>query len=623
MAYVGNTARLCQAIVDGDLEHVEDWLAQEGSDPNRRDYTGRTPLHLAVMVSTTEIVECFVDHGARLVARLADGRTALHLAATRGDVEMVRILMERSEENEEEELLKEDRRRETRVAAKRYTGKPTAESESDDNTDYEDHKDGEDAELVDDEDDEDDTGNSETTGGFVKVEPEEHDVSDNLPNDDEDEPDLYDVNVLAWDVSSSPLHFAIVNGHVAVVKQLVQEFGADVLLPIKLLDGYNRSPRGAILTLVLALTLPMEKAEEMALTLLQLGASSAQADLSQFTALQYYVAHGAEALQTLLEQDKIGVMRAINHLAVGSFYWNASASSPLITAIQSNDALAALKLLETGASPSIEFGDWMKSFQKKFLDQVSRNNPEQNKLTFYRQVEQPIVIALQCEEPSVILELLDRGVDPNTLTTKGQICLHDEYQRTYLKGESLLDAVRNAIKDLRGYKGEGNEPEAPTPLKDDNYYLKDVREGTYKFWVASTGLKSAKNDYQSHLKQYRDDMENWKNQKGLSKKKETVQNLIANLEGVEAELLKRGAKPFCELYRDIKEPDEDRRYKYEPWKPKPFEVEFTFNLPDLTDVRREAYLVLYVSRPLLYSAVLTLYSVTKPLGKEIWKRSSL
>jgi hypothetical protein len=39
MAYVGNTARLCQAIIDGDAEHVEDWLSQEGADPNCRDYS--------------------------------------------------------------------------------------------------------------------------------------------------------------------------------------------------------------------------------------------------------------------------------------------------------------------------------------------------------------------------------------------------------------------------------------------------------------------------------------------------------------------------------------------------------------------------------------------------------
>jgi hypothetical protein len=39
MAYVGNTAQLCQAIINEDLEHVADWLEQEGSDPNTRDYS--------------------------------------------------------------------------------------------------------------------------------------------------------------------------------------------------------------------------------------------------------------------------------------------------------------------------------------------------------------------------------------------------------------------------------------------------------------------------------------------------------------------------------------------------------------------------------------------------------
>jgi hypothetical protein len=118
MAYVGDTARLCQAIVEGDLEHVEDWCSQDGVDVNRRDYTGRTPLHLAVMASTVEIVQCLIDHGARLVARLVDGRTALHLAAARGSKEMVKALMDRSLANQEEEEEKVEIRRAARKAEK-------------------------------------------------------------------------------------------------------------------------------------------------------------------------------------------------------------------------------------------------------------------------------------------------------------------------------------------------------------------------------------------------------------------------------------------------------------------------------------------------------------------------
>lgn len=116
MAYVGDTARLCQAIVDGDHEHVIDWCSQESVDVNRRDYTGRTPLHLAVMESTPEIVQCLIGHGARLIARLVDGRTALHIASARGNKEMVRALMNRSWANKAEEEEKEEARRATRKA---------------------------------------------------------------------------------------------------------------------------------------------------------------------------------------------------------------------------------------------------------------------------------------------------------------------------------------------------------------------------------------------------------------------------------------------------------------------------------------------------------------------------
>lgn len=107
MAYIGNTQELCQRICDGDIEFVQVWCEENPGSIDRRDHTGRTPLHIAAQCSTPEILECLVDHGARIVARLVDGMTALHIAAARGDTEMVTTLLEQSEENEAEEAEKE------------------------------------------------------------------------------------------------------------------------------------------------------------------------------------------------------------------------------------------------------------------------------------------------------------------------------------------------------------------------------------------------------------------------------------------------------------------------------------------------------------------------------------
>ena len=53
--YTKNTERLCQAIVDFDLDAVKEWPCQESTNPNDRDHTGRAPLHLAGITSTPEI----------------------------------------------------------------------------------------------------------------------------------------------------------------------------------------------------------------------------------------------------------------------------------------------------------------------------------------------------------------------------------------------------------------------------------------------------------------------------------------------------------------------------------------------------------------------------------------
>lgn len=319
MAYVGNTARLCQAIVDGDLEHVQDWLAQEGADPNTRDYTGRTPLHLAVTSSTAEIVRCLVEHGARLVARIADGQTALHLAAARGNVEMVKILLEKSNANEEEEEERQDQRRKARGDAARTEQEATTakDQKTDSDADVEDSSDGE---LIGKDDISDDGVQSAVTGSFVKLAKEDGDEKkDDLAklDDDLNDPDFYKIDLVAWDSKCSPLHLAILGGHCDVVTTLCQEFGADVLLPVKIGDGSYNNAHNAILTLVLALALPMDRAVAMTKTLLSLGATCSQADAQGVTAFHRFVKSGGPTLvETLYENDAAGLKTAIGHIAM-------------------------------------------------------------------------------------------------------------------------------------------------------------------------------------------------------------------------------------------------------------------------------------------------------------------
>ena len=220
MAYVGNTARLCQSIVDGDVDDVLNWLSQEGADPNQRDYTGRAPLHLAVMTSTADVVQALIDHGARLTARLADGRTALHLAAARGNTEMIKFLMEKSISNEEVEGEKQDRRRQANKTTGTQSQADVEKTKNleDNEEDDDDSDDDSDVSIIDAETDT--IAHSTTTASFVKITNKKPEDDDAAPEESNDDPDYFQIDVLSWDVPCSPLHLAIAEGHEDVVKLL-------------------------------------------------------------------------------------------------------------------------------------------------------------------------------------------------------------------------------------------------------------------------------------------------------------------------------------------------------------------------------------------------------------------
>jgi ankyrin repeat protein len=597
MAYIGNTERLCHSIIAGDLEEVNAWLSQEGADPNKRDYTGRSALHLAVMSSTPQIVRTLVEHGVRITARLADGRTALHLAAERGEAAMVKILMEKSIENEEKYEEEQARLKAAKFGDHADGAKPSrraADAEAAVDSDADDS----DPEVLEQPDTETD-GVSMATGSFVMVKDEEEKETDNAaPEESPDDPDYYQIDVLSWDTPASPLHYAIVAGHEEVVNTLA-EFGADALLPVKFLDS-EREPTNAILTLCLALQLPLEQAKSMAKLLLKLGASSSQADLNSCTVFHRYVDDDRPSLvDTLWDLDKTGVKAALNHLLIKSNYWSADVVSPLQTAIGNNDSILCLRLLEAGASPTIDFESWLKAARLSKKLEGRLTSFEENKKFYGRSVTQPLIIALQhCPDPEVAKALLEGGADPNAMTARSAQVLADEWQRRSNRGETALDVIRDQLKQLRKYTGEHFNEQPPELIDGIDEFVKQHEQGTYQRWIIEDDVKKRRKSHDHALQNYEKSRKRFEELKGVNEKKQAVAELVAELEKLEELIIAKGGLPFYELHPDIKPPENHHSYhqsnKADEDKKPTYSFKFSFkHTSNITEARQQAYLELF------------------------------
>lgn len=141
MAYVGTSEQLSNAIVNNDAEAVRIWCnnlsAENKKLVNERDYCGRTPLQLACLTEGTslDIVETLIQNGARLIARMQDGRTALHIAAASGRDDIIRALLKKSAANEEERDAREMKQKKQTKADAEDVEMEDADSQEDGNTD--------------------------------------------------------------------------------------------------------------------------------------------------------------------------------------------------------------------------------------------------------------------------------------------------------------------------------------------------------------------------------------------------------------------------------------------------------------------------------------------------------
>ncbi|EWY93871.1 hypothetical protein FOYG_06841 [Fusarium oxysporum NRRL 32931] len=550
-----------------------------------------TPLHLAVMTSTPEVIKCLVERGARLTARLADGKNALHLAASRGDVEIIKILMEKSIENEEAEEERQDKKR-------RAAKKPSSDNNDGvRNEGAASDPDGEsDGEIIDDETTDADAA-SMTTGSFVKIKQvEAENAEDLVPEESSDEPDFFNVDALAWDLQCSPLHLAIAEGNEDAVRVLC-DYGTDSILPVKSLAEHGDSR--VILTLVLALTLPNDKAKSMANLLMRLGATSAQADSKGCTAFHRYVESGeVELIDTLLDNDKTGIKAAINHMVCDGSYWNAETIAPINTAVQSGDVALVLKLLTAGAAAHIDFDNWLKS--AKVSDMSGRlGNLETNQKMYKETVEQPLITAIRSGRTDVAIKLLEGGADPNSLNTETHRLIFNEYQRNWNKGQSALDLIQKSLRSLRGFTVETNGPVKPRETPGMDEFLSHFTPGSYSHWVVSEQVGSEKRSFASRLKRYEEDIKKNPEPKGVPEKLEAIKELSAGFKALEEELISRGGKTFDELHPDIKTnlrnnaSSTSSRIKDEKKAIKPFEFHFSFNNDrDMTEKRRDGYIEL-------------------------------
>ena len=290
--YVKPIQKLFAAIAALDRDAVQD-LLREDIDVNQRDHVGRSALHVAILSKAPEIACDLIEAGARITARLVDGKAPLHLASQYDQVAVVHKLLEKSAQNAEESKVA-DRMDEDGDAPKVSAERPSSED------DWSSHDD-DDIEMSDAEDDDDkaddDDGKDEKTK--LQTTPVPETPSGDIPDDKDDEPDIIEVNSLDWDFGFSALAYAVSYASLPVLEELITA-GADVKLATKPGTGTPLHP--------LSLTLLREDEDEackIAERLILAGATSTTANEIMDTIFHAAVRSGrAKLVATILRCDQ-------------------------------------------------------------------------------------------------------------------------------------------------------------------------------------------------------------------------------------------------------------------------------------------------------------------------------
>jgi len=399
-AYLGATEKLFKAIADNDRETVGDILHSEALDLRMRDHVGRTCLHLALLAKRADIALDLIDGGARITSRLVDGRTSLHLAAQIGLDNVVKKLLERSQANEKAEEEKKAAEEKVKAAAE-TSG---SEMESDNETAR--------ASSDDDWDSDEDMEGRPKKKKVVKVAKQDMPtVNDppaegaDLPEDNEELPDILDIHAVDWDLNWSPLVHAIVGGHSGVVDILLRA-GADARTPWKTGESYNQR---TVYPLSMTIYNEDEKSAcRIVERLLEAGASSTASDKSSISVFHSAVnANALGVVRTMLRVDP-NAATALNFLARPGYN---QAILPLVTAINSVNRPMIALLLAYGSITSITEKDFDKSWDISCAQNTNHYGPQKQPNQWRSDTYMPLETILS--RRSDALPFIKLGSDPN------------------------------------------------------------------------------------------------------------------------------------------------------------------------------------------------------------------
>ena len=326
-------------------------MIADGIDVNRRDHVGRTALQVAILTKAVDVAIYLIDAGARMTSRLVDGRTALHLAAQYDLLPVVQKLMERSKINDEEAKLKEKEKE--KEGGTKNSKKLKLEDDEDDPMDEEEERPSS-----------EDDWSSEDDGDEAKAKKEEKrpdedseqpaEDSADIPTDNLNQPDVFDINVKDWDMAFTPLNYAIITGSLPVVSFLLDQ-GADASLT----TPHNPQNRNdwSFYPLTLALLTEDETvAVKIVERLLRAGATSTSANIQMFTIFHQFVLSGKTRLIHAVLQADPKVKTVINFPAKSA---GNGLLTPVVSAIAHSDYDILALLLAYGASLETTDDEWI------------------------------------------------------------------------------------------------------------------------------------------------------------------------------------------------------------------------------------------------------------------------